>query len=103
MALRRVRSMLAPGGVFRLWDVVYHFGIDEAEDRIESWCATAPVDVDVEVVDEWARWELEEHVRDEHSTFTWLLEPMIDRTGFVIESAEYTDDGFEAKYLLRAR
>ena len=103
MALRRVRSMLASGGVFRLWDVVYHFGVDEAEDRIESWCATAPVDVDVEVVDEWARWELEEHVRDEHSTFTWLLEPMFDRTGFVIESAEYTDDGFEAKYLLRAR
>ena len=51
---------------------------------------------------EWARWEMEEHVRDEHSTFTWLLEPMFERTGFTIEVAEYSDDGFDARYLLRA-
>lgn len=30
----------------------------------------------------------EEHVRDEHSTFTWLLEPMIERAGFAIEQAD---------------
>ena len=30
---------------------------------------------------DWIRAELEEHVRDEHSTFTWLLEPMIERAG----------------------
>src|SRR4029453_12975991 len=35
VALRRVRSMLRPGGVFRLWDVVYGFQPDEAGARIE--------------------------------------------------------------------
>lgn len=45
--------------------------------------------------------KLEEHVRDEHSTFTWLLEEMIRRTGFTIEAAEYSDDGIFAKYALR--
>jgi hypothetical protein len=45
---------------------------------------------------------MEEHVRDEHSPFTWLLEAMFERTGFTIESAVYSDDGFDAKYLLRA-
>src|SRR5207249_2219348 len=35
-------------------------------------------------------------------TFTWLLEPMFERTGFTIEVAEYSDDGFDARYLLRA-
>ena len=45
---------------------------------------------------------MEEHVRDEHSTFTWLLEAMFERTGFTIESADYSDDGFDARYLLRA-
>jgi hypothetical protein len=40
--------------------------------------------------------------RDEHSTFTWLLEPMFERTGFSIESVEYSDDGFDARYVLRA-
>lgn len=98
MALRRVHAMLRTGGVFRLWDVAYNFDIDEAHDRVEAWCA--PFGQEVE--GDWARWELEEHVRDEHSTFTWLLEAMIERTGFIIESADYSDDGFDAKYLLRA-
>ncbi len=98
MALRRVHSMLRAGGIFRLWDVAYNFDVDEAHDRIEAWCA--PFGQEVE--GEWARWEMEEHVRDEHSTFTWLLEAMIERTGFVIESADYSGDRFDAKYLLRA-
>jgi SAM-dependent methyltransferase len=98
VALRQVHRMLRAGGVFRLWDVAYNFDVDEAHNRIEAWCA--PFGDEVE--GDWARWELEEHVRDEHSTFTWLLEAMIERTGFAIESADYSDDGFDAKYLLRA-
>jgi ubiquinone/menaquinone biosynthesis C-methylase UbiE len=97
-ALRRVRSMLRPGDVFRLWDVVYSFDVDEAHERIEAWCA--PFGEEVE--GDGARWEMEEHVRDEHSTFAWLLEAMFERTGFTIESAEYSDDGFDTRYLLRA-
>ena len=45
--------------------------------------------------------ELAEHVRDEHSTFTWLLEPMMQRSGFAIEDADYSEDGIFAKYVLR--
>jgi SAM-dependent methyltransferase len=98
MALQRARSMLQPGGVFRLWDVVYNFGLDEVDARVEAWCDR----FDAEIEGDWARWEIEEHVRDEHSTFTWLLEAMFERTGFAVESADYSDDGFDAKYLLRA-
>ena len=50
-----------------------------------------------------ARADLEEHIRDEHSTFTWLLEPMIERAGFTIEQAAYSDDLFSASYVLRVR
>jgi len=98
VALRRVRSMLRPSGVFRLWDVVYNFDLDETYQRIEAWCA--PFGEEVEA--DWARSEMEEHVRDEHSTFSWLLEAMFERTGFSIESADYSEDGFDAQYLLRA-
>jgi len=98
MALRRVRAILRPGGVFRLWDVVYGFTPAEADERIEAWCA--PFGEEFE--GDWARWELEEHVRDEHSTFTWLLEAMFQRTGFGIEAVDYSDDGFDARYVLRA-
>jgi SAM-dependent methyltransferase len=97
IALRRMRSMLREGGVLRLWDVVYGFDVDEASDRIEAWCGPARDEVE----GAWARWEMEEHVRDEHSTFTWLLEAMFRRTGFTIEAADHSDDGFDARYLLR--
>jgi ubiquinone/menaquinone biosynthesis C-methylase UbiE len=96
MALERMHRMLRPGGIVRLWDVVYSFGPNESAQRIEEWCATGRGDVDTE----WIRAELEEHVRDEHSTFTWLLEPMIERIGFTIADATCSDDGFFAKYVL---
>jgi hypothetical protein len=41
-------------------------------------------------------------VRTEHSTFTWLLEPMFVRSGFEIVDAEHSEDGIFAKYVLRA-
>lgn len=90
--------MLRAGGVLRLWDVVYDFAPAEAEARIEAWCATGGDTAHAE----WSRAELEEHVRHEHSTFTWLLEPMIARSGFEIAHAEHSEDGIFAKYLLRA-
>ena len=97
-ALRRVHAALQPGGVFRLWDVVYSFDPSETAERVEAWCA--PYGDEIE--GDWARWEVEEHVRDEHSTFTWLLEAMFERTGFAVEAADYSDDGFDAQYVLRS-
>ena len=48
VALVRIRRMLRPGGVLRLWDVVYRFAPDEAEDRVEKWCATGSADAESE-------------------------------------------------------
>lgn len=100
IALRRMAEMLRPGGVLRLSDVVYSFEPEDAERRIEAWIAeTMAADVD----GGWTRAELAEHVRDEHSTFTWLLEPMIERAGFDIADATYDDSGMLAQYLCRRR
>jgi SAM-dependent methyltransferase len=98
VALQRVRAMLRPGGVFRLWDVVYDFPLAQARDRLEAWCATGGEAVD----GAWSRAELEEHVRDEHSTFTWLLEPMLAQAGFETLEAVRSPDGLESRYVLRA-
>ena len=97
VALARLRRILRPGGVLRLWDAVYSFHPAEAEDRLEAWCASVGSDAE----QGWSRPELEEHVRDEHSTFSWLLEPMVERAGFHVEDAAYSDDGVFAKYVLR--
>ena len=98
-ALRRMRTILRPGGVLRLSDIVFGFGPDEAEQRIEAWRASFPVDAGE---GEWRRADIDEHLRDEHSTFTWLLEPMIERAGFRIERADQSPDGILAAYIARA-
>lgn len=99
-ALHRMRTCMNPGGVLRLSDIVYSFDPHEMYSRVEQWCATLPIKSTTE--GEWVRADIEEHVRDEHSTFTWLLEPMIGRAGFAIESRNYSADGFVADYVARA-
>lgn len=79
---------------------MYSFDFSEAEERLEAWCASLP-DV-AQNEGDWVRADIEEHVRDEHSTYTWLLEPMIERAGFRIEQAVHSDDEFYAHYLARA-
>jgi hypothetical protein len=78
---------------------VYSFAPSQAEGRIEQWCATLPVHAPD---GQWVRADIEEHVRDEHSTYTWLLEPMMERSGFRIDDTEYSPDGFYAKYVAMA-
>lgn len=99
LALVRMHGMLRPGGILRLWDVVYSFPAAEAAQHVERWCANGSDSLDRG----WQRWEFEEHIRDEHSTFSWLLEPMIEHAGFAIAQAEYSDDAFTAKYVLVKR
>jgi SAM-dependent methyltransferase len=98
VALTRMREVLRPGGVLRLWDIVYDFDPEEAAERLEAWCATGGKDI----VGDWSRAELEEHVREEYSTYAWLLEPMFERAHFVIEDASHSADGIFARYVLRA-
>jgi SAM-dependent methyltransferase len=80
VALRNVARILRPGGILRLRDLVFDVAPEQIEATVEAWMARA--------VDDPARGytaeEFAEHVRSEHSTFTWLLEPMLRRTGFEI-------------------
>jgi SAM-dependent methyltransferase len=100
IALRRMADMLRPGGVLRLWDVVYSFEPADAERRIEAWITEAMcADVDRG----WTRAEFAEHVREEHSTYTWLLEPTIERAGFDIVDASYSASAVFARYLCAKR
>jgi SAM-dependent methyltransferase len=94
IALRRIARMLAPRGVLRLHDLVYSFEPDRADEAIETWLAAAPTDP----ATGWTREELADHVRTEHSTFTWLLEPMLERAGFEIEVRWTSESQMYAAY-----
>jgi SAM-dependent methyltransferase len=100
IALARAAEMLRPGGVLRLWDVVWSFEPAAAEGGIDAWIDET---VSADVEHGWTRSELAEHVRDEHSTFTWLLEPMIERAGFDIIDVDRSASGVFARYICTRR
>jgi SAM-dependent methyltransferase len=80
IVLDRIASWLRPGGVLRLRDLVFDFLPHEADARIDTWLAGAVADPALG----WTAAELAEHVRGEFSTYSWLLDTMLDRTGFEI-------------------
>jgi len=94
VALARVAAMLRPAGVFRLRDLVSSFDPCEADRVLEDWFARASHRPEVG----WTRAELETHVRDEHSTFTWLLTPMLERAGLKIQAMECSASQIYATY-----
>lgn len=96
VALSRIAAILRPGGILRLWDVVYGFDPGDASLRLEEWMTGFAPEGGA---DGWTRADLEEHVRDENSTFTWLLEPMLEKAGFSIERAEYSEEQIFARYV----
>jgi SAM-dependent methyltransferase len=96
IALSRIADVLVPGGVLLLRDLVFSFDLAEAEERIAAWLDSAAAE---RPEDGWTRDELERHVREEYSTFTWLLEPLLKQAGFAIEAAEYAPSGIHAAYV----
>lgn len=85
--------MVRPRGLSRLRDIVFLFDPAVAAHAIGRWLTAAPARPD----DGYARTELERHLRFDYSTFTWVLEPMIERCGFSIREAHDNEAG-----LLRA-
>jgi FkbM family methyltransferase len=99
VALRRVAEMLRRDGVLRLRDLVFAFDLRDAERHIAAWLETGAASPE----EGWTREELEVHLRDEHSTFSWLLDPMLEQAGFEIERADYGHVPVYADYVCRLR
>ena len=85
IALQRIAGMLKPGCVLRLRDLIYDFTPAEADSVFGAWFAGAAADP----ADGYTAADYAEHIRTEHSTYRWLLEPLLAATGFEIVSAEY--------------
>ncbi len=85
IALDRIAGMLRPGGVLLLRDLVYDFQPAEADEVFDEWLAGASADP----AQGYTSADYAEHIRTEHSTFRWLLEPMLAAAGFEIVSAHF--------------
>jgi SAM-dependent methyltransferase len=98
LALQRIAEMLRAGGILRLSDLIYDFAPRNTAAVLDGWFAHAATDPSAG----YTRDEYVEHVRAEHSTFRWLLEPMLDAAGLEIVSAEFRASLF-GSYTCRRR
>jgi SAM-dependent methyltransferase len=89
-ALKTIGESLEPGGILRLRDLVYSFDPAAGQERIEGW-------LDQMESTTFTEKELHNHFREEFSTYGFLMEPMLERTGFDILDASYRD-GFYGAY-----
>ena len=95
LAFQRMAAMLCPGGTLFLRELLFACELDEVHNVIERWLARANDSPERG----WTRTELDQHLRDEYSTFTWLVEPMIERAGFRIHEAHYDQSRIYTAYV----
>jgi ubiquinone/menaquinone biosynthesis C-methylase UbiE len=96
IALDKIHTLLRPGGVFYLQDVVYSFAPQDSAQAMEDWIATMAR----EDGSGFSRSNFEMHIRDEHSTYAWILDGMFAQAGFTIREQQF-DSPTYARYLVQ--
>ena len=86
VALLRGAAMLKPGGRFFLFDVVFSFPPSAYARHIDGWIEAFRDKAGDEFVG-----DAQTHIRDEYSTFDWVLRGMLEAAGFRIDSTERRD------------
>ena len=91
VALTRMRDALKPGGRLYLRDVAFNCAPDAIPRTVESWIGAMTRETG------YSRDEVATHVRQEHSTFGWIIARMITDAGFRLISR--THEGVYATFL----
>jgi len=94
VAMSRIYRALKPGATFYLRDIVYASMPDAVERDVEQWADFEIKNHDV------PRESVVNHMRDEYSTFGWVMERMLTDVGFTLVSADYHAP-MHGTYLLR--
>ena len=94
VAMSRIFGALKPGANFYLRDIVFVSMPDGSERDVEQWADFIVKNHD------FARDSVVTHMRDEYSTFGWVMERMLTEVGFTLVSADYHAP-LHGTYLLR--
>jgi putative AdoMet-dependent methyltransferase len=84
-ALIKIAGFLEPGGLLYIWDAIYTFPPAEYSRFLQQF------------VDDFGRTDgqgfrredFECHIREEYSTYAWIIEGLLDRAGFDITSSDF--------------
>ena len=83
VAMARIFAALKPGASFYLRDIVFVSMPDGSERDVNGWA-----DYNIKNHD-FERDRVVAHMRDEYSTFGWVMERMLTEVGFTLVSADY--------------
>jgi len=83
VAMSRIYAALKPGANFYLRDIVFASMPDGLERDVDQWADFHIKNHDFE------RDSVVTHMRDEYSTFGWVIERMLTEVGFTLISADY--------------
>lgn len=91
VALNRLYRLLKPGGRFYLRDVILpeHHALENIAAFIEKQAA---------IGGDFLREDAEGHFRDEYSTYEWVMDGLLERSGFVVKHKSM-QDGILGTYL----
>ena len=95
VALLRMATMLKRGGFLYLRDTVYSFPAAEYRASIKDWIAQS-----AKPDGGWVADDFETHIREEYTTFAWIIEGMLERAGFKLTETNYLNPAI-AEYLCR--
>ena len=76
-ALRRIGGYMKTGGILYLRDIVYPSNVPDYDAYITGMLAAIRATGGAEIADETSA-----HIRDEFSTFAWVMEEMLRQAGF---------------------
>jgi putative AdoMet-dependent methyltransferase len=82
-ALNKINANLRMGGIFLLEDVIFSFAPESCDREIQDW-----IDRATSRGTSFSKAEFEGHVRDEFSTYSWIMQSIIERTGFAIRKID---------------
>lgn len=93
IALIRINKMLKMNGLFYLFDIVFQFEPIDYKKKINNYISEF-----IEKAGMDFKTEVETHLRDEFSTFDWIMKGLITNAGFRIEKSR-SHDGFSTEYI----
>ena len=97
IALGRMAKLLRPGGSFYYRDMTYSFDPADYESVIAKWMVESPKRCG------YSQAQMDGHLRDEYTTYSWIMEGLFERAGFEIVRSEMIPAAMQAEYLCRLR
>ena len=97
IAIGRIAKLLRPGGHLYYRDNTFSFDPADYEAAIARWMVESPKRCG------YSKAEMFGHLRDEYTTYAWIMEGLFERAGFEVVSRELTPDSMQAEYLCRVR